>query len=204
MSDRFLGGTGTSGSSLLTGTSLTSGATLASREVIFTSPTRSTETVVVDVGTQVSKANVVREGFAVPDISFDATRLSEALVVLEEKRPKVVAQSLAPGQKVPRGTEIFLTLAPAATLPGRVITGHHVLLGAASLKETYDRYLSDSSVRGAVASKDSADKLTSDERDKVIAIAAENEIEIVEADPGRDFTAFYTSLRAAYAYGPRS
>ena len=96
----------------------------------------------IDLSEKPARAKVVREGFQVPPVAFDAqkaTFLIDNLVTVTPKfSPRVVSQSIRAGTKVPEGTVVDLILAPKDSIPFGVFEDLHADLKDKTLNHVDD------------------------------------------------------------------
>src|SRR4051794_30009626 len=81
------------------------------------------DTVFVELGQAAQKAQIARDGVAVPLIALNTTLLTQVLAGKPQVVSKVVQQSIAPGTAVPKGTSIDVVLAEPRQLPTKIIQG---------------------------------------------------------------------------------
>lgn len=101
--------------------------------------------VFVQLGESRTNANIKRNNYAIPSFELDQDVIDD-IVIGPIIRNKVVSQSIAPGTVVAKGTTIDLVLAPASSLPGRIIPNGHIFLAEQTMEQAYDLYLRDDPV----------------------------------------------------------
>jgi len=164
-----------------------------------------TKTVFVDLDDKPAKANVVREGYQVPSVKPDSKRLDEVLggysIVPPTETPRVVTQSIAPGTKVGKGTEVDLVLAPREDVPLKVFDDIHIAVQEQSVFQLYEKIKDDRTFQTLVLKYDNADAV--DETDKAALSNLMKEkagMEIDDGVEGQRFKDGFNAVRVALAF----
>ena len=127
--------------------------------------------------------------FVAPD------RLDERVV-----QPRVVYQSIKPGQRVTRGTSVDIVLASKFLVPTDFVAGAHEDLRERSIGDVGSVFLRDKQISDAIAKAEKPEDLSSDIRGKMIEAARESDVAVNEGQAGRDFQALFLTVRAAQAF----
>lgn len=166
--------------------------------------TVSSKIVFVDLSQKVAKANVVRDGFAVPSIIPDSTKVERLLGDLKNikptETPRVVSQSIAPGTRVGAGTEINLIFAPASNVPVGVFDGVLGSLSDASIASVLEKVQANKPLRDIALKYESAEDVSEEDRKTMIGmIKADIDPGIDEASE-QDFQLGFKTVRVALAF----
>lgn len=165
------------------------------------------QAVFIDLSRTPKRANIVREGFDIAEAKIVPTELERVIgdlrVQPKREAPRVVAQSVRPGQKVPTGSAVGLTLARTQDIPVRIFEGVHADLADRTigdvLAQTLDREQNRTAL-GIVLRKQSSSELSTAERQEVTRMLNETDVTIDDATVGRDFDSAYRVLRYSSAY----
>ncbi len=163
--------------------------------------------VFIDLSKKSKKANIVREGFDVPEtriIDRELDRLLGGLRIQPPKEtPRVVEQSLRPGQKVPAGTAVDLVLISTRDIPLSIFEGAHADLAERDLGTFLEQTLDKEENRGAlriVLGKESSEDLSTAERQEVEQMLTGANVEIDDTDVEKNLDSAYRLLRYSAAY----
>lgn len=183
------------------------GGSRRSRSALDLSGAAAEREVFVDLSRTPKRANIVREGFDIAEAKIVPTELERVIgdlrVQPKREAPRVVAQSVRPGQKVPTGSAVGLTLARTQDIPVRIFEGVHADLADRTigdvLAQTLDREQNRTAL-GIVLRKQSSSELSTAERQEVTRMLNETDVTIDDATVGRDFDSAYRVLRYSSAY----
>lgn len=157
-----------------------------------------------EVSPQTVKTNVVREGFAVPAVTWNLTAhdfFADNLVpVVPVQEPRVVSQTIAAGTPVPPGTRVNLVLAPPAKIPVSVFDHPHTAVVGKNVGDLTTGLLADNDFRKTLLKYNSAADVSPE--DKVALTSAFNtaHVTIDEAKTDSGFTAAFNTFRNAAAF----
>jgi hypothetical protein len=159
--------------------------------------------VFIDVSDKPAQANIQRGGFAVPAPKLDEQKVLQAIDVLPivppKDLPRVFAQSIAAGTRVPTGSTIDLVLAPKSGIPFGVFENVHADLSARAV-DAIDPLVNTPAVRKILLTFDNAiDVPTADRATLTQALAGIN-VTVNDADPQRTFERAFDSVRGALAF----
>lgn len=197
--ERLTNLTGLSGATLSAAASKTSAAASAG---VFTRNVSST-VVTVDVSDKPVVPSVVRNGVAVAAPAFNPAKVSDLIgrlgPIQRPTLPRVLSQSIQPGQRVTKGSSIDIVLVPVTNIKFDLLDNVH-----ASLK---DRSIADATVvtmnpavRPLLNKAATADALTADERNQIVAALAPLNVAIDDSNPSTSFAAAFNSLKSAQAF----
>lgn len=159
----------------------------------------------VDVAPVVTQPRIVREGFNVPSVFLDPERsnffIEDLPVVNLRDEPRVIAQSIAPGTMVPRGTSVNLTVVPANAIKFDIFQNPHTSLANRTVTEIADGILQDPEIRQTLLRYSSADAVPAADRTKLInAFRTQANVEVNDADAKTNFAAAFNAIRGAIAF----
>lgn len=163
------------------------------------------KTVFVNLDEKPAQAKVVRDGFQVPPVTADITRVDEFLSGLEILRPteapRVVAQSIAPGTKVGPGTGIDLVLAPRQDVPLKLFDDIHVAVRESNIEEVLTKVEADRTLKELVLKYDDADEVPAEDRQAMATrMKATANMEIDDTKPEQNFKKGFNAMRAVLAF----
>lgn len=158
----------------------------------------------VDISDKPIEANIIREGKKVPPVDLKDDLLGDFVAPdrLDDRlaQPRVVYQSIKPGERVVRGTTVDVVLSSVFLIKSDLVAGSHTGLAEHPVGDVALMFLADEAVGRAVQSAATADDLSQETRKAIEETAAENDITIDETDSGRDFKALFKSIQAAQAF----
>jgi hypothetical protein len=162
-------------------------------------------TAIVDLGrTAAVQAQVVREGFKVPEVVFDPRKADFFLDTLEvaapRDEPRIVSQSIRAGAAVQRGTTIDLTLMPPVQIPFDIFEQPHRGLLGKNVQEVTEGILKDPGIRQTILKFDRAEDVPAAEREKLQKAFVASGIAIDEANGDTNFDAAFRSMQGAIAF----
>jgi len=163
------------------------------------------KTVFVTLDEQPAKARVVREGFEVPSVKADASRIDALLTTLEVQRPtelpRVLAQGIAAGTRVGQGTEVDLILAPRQHVPLSVFDDIHLSVRGADVEDVLTRVESDTQLRDLVLKYEDADEVTDADRTIITErLGTSADILVDDTNPDTNFRKGFNAARTALAF----
>ena len=155
----------------------------------------------VNLGAAAAAANIARDGVSVPALSIDPSRLVDAVPNFTVLENRVVAQSVAPGTPVPKGTSIDLVMASPFWLPIGIVPNTHVALQQRSMQDLYQAVIAPTpALRGVLARNSSPDTLSTDDKATIQSVLAQQNVGIDDANPSTGFAAAFTALQAAATF----
>ena len=157
------------------------------------------QTIAVDVGASVTKADISRAGFNIPEIGVLEDRLGSFLDDRPVVATKVVSQSIAPGTAVALGTAIDVVLTATKDLPVAVIPGIHNAFATLTMAELHDRFVDDTRVRDVLRTRATADDLTTDDVALLTTVLGQQNVPVGNA-PGETVGSAFTALQAAFTF----
>jgi hypothetical protein len=160
--------------------------------------------VFVDISDKPVAAEVIRNGAKVATVSIRDDLIGEFVAPerLDARlvQQRVVFQSIATGQRVPRGTVVNIVLASSFILGTDFVTGSHIGLADRSIGDVGDLFLVNPAVESAVRRATTIEELSPDIRGVIETTAAQNDIAITPADQASDFQALFTTIKAAQTF----
>ncbi|MEM8960451.1 MAG: PASTA domain-containing protein [Acidobacteriota bacterium] len=178
-------------------------AAIAGRNLIPNIPVNvftPTRPVVIDVGAKIEAPQVIRDGFEVPSIGFDADRFDDFIGRQPVFRTRVIKQSIPAGTPIRVGTTIDLVTTSGLGIPGGVFAGGHLAFDQKTLGEINEEILAPNApIRDLLIRKANLDDLDDDDR-QTLRVALGDNVEIDESDPKRSLGAAFLSLRTAFAF----
>lgn len=155
-----------------------------------------TAPILVEVGREAIRADVVRNGVALPDLVIDASIISSILRPIAIQT-KVVTQSVEAGRAVPRGTVVDLTVAEPGRLPIKVFSGVHKALADSAVDDVFSTFIDPNpAIRGILTRVNDPAALTTGDREALRTVLAANNVDLADA-PDQDEAAAFTALLAA-------
>jgi len=165
---------------------------------VFRSPAA---TVFVNLGAAAAAANIARNGVTVPILTIDPSRLIDAMPNFTLLEDRVVAQSVAPGTPVPKGTSIDLVLASPLGLPVGIVPNTHSGLQQQTMQSLYQTMVAPlPAIRGILARNSAPDTLTADDKAAIQGVLSQNDIALDDTNPATSFAAAFTALQAAATF----
>ena len=168
---------------------------------------KAAQPVFVDLSEEAAKANIVREGFDVAEAAVVPEAFERWLGRTKTRPPKetprVVGQSVRAGRKVAAGTSVDLVLAATTDVPLEIFAGTHKDMRTRSLAELLEQTLdqdANETVRQIVLNRESETDLKDAEKELVLAMLEQADVEVDDTDPEKDMAAAYRTLRYASAY----
>jgi hypothetical protein len=164
-------------------------------------PRKTQETVFVELGESVQKAQIARDGVQVAIVDINPLVLNEVIAGRPPVVTKVVSQSVAAGTSVPKGTAIDIVLAEPRRLPTRIIRDIHVGLEQRELGQVFDTFLRDDvTVRSVIARNERAETLSA--ADQAVLIGAFEQAQVpITTQPGHTVNEAFNTLQAAFTFG---
>jgi hypothetical protein len=164
-------------------------------------PRKTQETVFVELGESVQKAQIARDGVQVALVDINPAVLNEVIAGRPPVVTKVVSQSVAAGTSVPKGTTIDIVLAEPRRLPTRIIQDVHVGLAQREIGQVFDTFLKDNvAVRSVIARNERPETLSS--ADQAILVTAFQQADVpITAEPGHTVNEAFNTLQAAFTFG---
>jgi hypothetical protein len=157
------------------------------------------QTIAVDVGASVTKADISRGGFTIPEIPLVPDRLGSFLDDRPIVSTKVVAQTIAPGTAVAVGTTIDIVLTATRDLPVAVIPNIHDSFATMTMAQLHERFAADTRVRDVLRTKATAEDLSTDDVAFLTAVLQEHDVPVGNA-PGETVASAFTALQAAFTF----
>jgi hypothetical protein len=157
------------------------------------------QTIAVDVGASVTKAEISRGGFTIPEIPLAPDRLGSFLDDRPIVSTKVVSQTIAPGTAVAVGTSVDIVLTATRDLPVAVIPGIHDAFATLTMAELHDRFAADTRVRDVIRTKATAADLTTDDVALLTTVLQQQNVPVGNA-PGETVASAFTALQAAFTF----
>jgi hypothetical protein len=157
------------------------------------------QTIAVDVGASVTKADISRGGFTVPEIPLLPDRIGSFLDDRPIVSTKVVSQTIAPGTSVAVGTSVDIVLTATRDLPVAVIPGVHHAFATLTMAQLHDQFATDTRVRDVIRTKATAADLTTDDVALLTTVLEEQHVQVSNA-PGETVAAAFTALQAAFTF----
>ncbi len=158
----------------------------------------------IEVDDKPAVAQVVREGFQVPAVQFNAQAaeffLGNLDIIQPRQTPRVVSQSIKPGTKVTAGTVVDLTLAPPSAIPFGIFDNVHRDLRNRNISVLVDGILQDNTTRQSLLKYDKAADVPQAERAALTTQFVAASIVIDDAVPEASFEAAFNSARGALAF----
>jgi hypothetical protein len=174
------------------------GAVAGSVGSAFRSPP---STVFVNLGAAAAAANIARDGVTVPILTIDPSRLIAAMPNFTLLEDRVVAQSVAPGTPVPKGTSIDLVLASPLGLPVGIVPNTHSGLQQQTMQSLYQTMVAPlPAIRGVLARNATPDTLSTDDKAAIQGVLSQNDIGVDDTNPATSFAAAFTALQAAATF----
>lgn len=157
----------------------------------------------VDLSEQPAKAKVVRQGYDVPLVRFDARRVDqfvgELIAVPPRELPRVVSQTIPPGTKVSAGTVVDLVLAPRTKIPFSVLEGVHADLSTRTL-DAVDPLFDNAAAKKTLLTYERAEDVPAAERAALITALQGVDVTVNDADQNRSFGKAFEAARGAMAF----
>jgi hypothetical protein len=154
------------------------------------------QAVFIQLGASQARADIFRDDYAIPAFEID-TSVIDDIIVGPAVINKVVSQSIVPGTIVAKGTEITVTLAPPAAVPGRIIRDGHLAFAELSMEDVYTRFVRDNpAVIAALNRSPNVAQMSVGDQAIITQAAQAQGIEIIDA-PGQSLGNFATSLHLA-------
>lgn len=157
----------------------------------------------IDVAEKNKTAEVVREGFKVPEVALNPTKANFAIdnlvAVPPRSMPRVVSQTPVAGTRVPPGTVIDFVVVPKTDIPFNIFESVHESLANKTLDQV-DVLVENASVRQVLLKHESASDVTPAERATLVTEFQKNGITVDDAQPGKTFERAFNSLRGASAF----
>lgn len=148
------------------------------------SAAKQNETVFVQLGQSKTRADIIRDEYAIPGFVIDDS-IFDDIIVGPAVVNKVVSQSIAPGTIVAKNTTIDIVLAPPSTVPGRIILDGHLALGEATMESIYNDFVRDDPAVTAVLTRNPDVRRMSDsDRSLIVQAASERDV-AVTSDVGQ-------------------
>lgn len=164
-------------------------------------PRKTQETVFVELGESVQKAQIARDGVQVALVDINPLVLNEVIAGRPPVVTKVVSQSVAAGTSVPKGTAVDIVLAEPRKLPTRIIKDVHVGLEQRDIGQVFDTFLKDNvAVRGVIARNERPETLSS--ADQAVLVGAFEQAQVpITSQPGHTVNEAFNTLQAAFTFG---
>lgn len=154
------------------------------------------ETVFVQLGQSKTRADIIRDEYAIPGFMIDSS-IFDDIIVGPTVVNKVVSQSIAPGTIVAKNTTIDIVLAPPSAVPGRIILDGHLQLGEATMESIYNDFVRDDPAVTAVLTRNPDVRRMSDSDRSLIVQAASQQDVAVTDDVGQTVENFARTLHLA-------
>jgi hypothetical protein len=157
----------------------------------------------VDLSEQAAKAKIVRQGYDVPAVKFDAKKVDQFIgdltQVPTQQLPRVVSQAVPPGTKVAAGTVIDLVLAPLTKIPFSVFEGVHLDLATKNL-DAIAPLVADTAAKKTLLTYEAADQVPAAEKTHLQAAFLTVGITVDEGNPNKTFAKAFDSARGGLAF----
>lgn len=155
----------------------------------------------VEVATDVTEANITREGAKVPSVVLDVDVIDSIIDIAPKPRYKVLRQSVEAGRAVERGTVVNLTMAEVDDLPIGIVGGVLPALGEHTIGELYAPVVgSNPLVKRILGRKTNPSELTESEKGTLVSALGAGGIE-VDPDDDEAFAGAFTGLQALHLFG---
>ena len=157
----------------------------------------------VDLSAEPARAQIVRQGFEVPQVTFDPKKLDQFIGTLPEipiaALPRVLSQNIPPGTKVPAGTVVDLVLAPRGIIPFAVLDNVHADLAAKNL-DAIDGLYADQTARKTLLTYATADQVPAAERNHLQAALQAVGVTVDDTSVDKTFAKAFNSARGGLAF----
>jgi hypothetical protein len=157
------------------------------------------QTIPIDVGASVTKADNSRGGFTIPEIPLLPDRIGSFLDDRPVVSTKVVAQTIQPGTAVAVGTTVDIVLTSTRDLPVAVIPGIHQAFAGLTMAQLHDQFAADTRVRDVLRTRGSVADLTTDDVSLLTTVLAQQNVPVSNA-PGETVSSAFTALQAAFTF----
>lgn len=157
------------------------------------------QTIPVDVGASVTKAEISRGGFTIPEIPLIADKIGSFLDDRPVVSTKVVNQTIVPGTAVAVGTTVDIVLTATRDLPVAVIPGIHKNFAALTMANLHEQFSADTRVRDILRTRATVKDLTGDDIASLTAVLQAQQIPIGNA-PDDSVASAFTALQAAFTF----
>jgi hypothetical protein len=162
-------------------------------------PRPAEQTVAIDVGASVTKADISRGGFTIPEIPVVPDKLGSFLDARPIVSTKVVSQTIEPGTAVAIGTAVDIVLTATRDLPVAVIPGIHNAFATLTMAELHERFADNLQVRDVLRTKATPADLTNDDVALLTTVLQQQNVPIGNA-PGETVGSAFTALQAAFTF----
>jgi hypothetical protein len=155
----------------------------------------------VDVGANVTEANITREGAKIPNVILDSDVIDSIIDIAPQPRYKVLQQSVEAGRAVERGTIVNLTMGEVFSLPIGIVGGVLAELSTLTIGEMYTPVVgSNPEVKRILGRKTSVDELNDAEKTTLVAALGQGGVSV---DPNDDeaFAGAFTGLQTLHLFG---
>lgn len=158
----------------------------------------------IDISDKPIRTNIVREGFQVPAAIVDEAQITSVLERLPPigriEASRVVVQSVPAGTRVTAGTVVNVVLAPKSSVPTGIFVGAHADLRGMVISQVTDAFV-DANLLHTILTYDTPSAAPEAERNAALQDAQSLlHITVDPADPTRDASALWGTLRNAAAY----
>ncbi len=158
-------------------------------------------TIFVNLGEAEKQANIARDGVAVPVVPIDFSVIDQVVPIIPLLQPRVVAQSVPAGTRIPQGTTIEVVLASPLDLPTRIVPDAHVALREIPLETVFRDFVRDrDDVRAVLARNISPETLSQADQSVIQAAFTEQHIDIDETATGAGVRNAFLALQAAQTF----
>ena len=159
----------------------------------------------VDLTPAIKQAKIVREGFKVPAVELNPSKseflIANLAIANPKDEPRVLVQSVPAGSRVPPGTTVDLTLAPARSIRFEIFENPHKDLIARPVTDLTEGILQDPEIRQTLLKYDSADEVPAADKAKLIGeFQSKANVVVNEANADTNFETAFNTMRGALAF----
>ncbi len=160
---------------------------------------------VVDLTPAITQPKVVREGFKVPTVALDLAKstffLDNLTLANPKDEPRVLLQSVPAGTRVPPGTTVDLTLAPARSIKFEIFENPHKDLATRPITDLTEGILQDADIRQTLLKYDTPDEVPAADKTKLInEFRTKANVTVNDASADTSFEAAFNTMRGALAF----
>jgi hypothetical protein len=160
-----------------------------------------TAPIFVEVGAEVTEANITREGSKVPSLALDPSVVEALIEIAPRPRYKVLRQSVEAGRAVERGTVVNLVLAEPDDLPIGIVGGVLADLGDRKIGEVYGTLVgTQPEVKRILGRRAGPSELTASEKETLLAALGQGGFQ-VDPDDDEAVAGAFTGLQTLHLFG---
>jgi hypothetical protein len=155
----------------------------------------------VDVGANVTEANITREGAKIPNVILDADVIGSIIDIAPRPAYKVLQQSVEAGRAIERGTIVSLTMGEVFGLPIGIVGGVLAELSTLTIGELYTPVVgSNPEVKRILGRKTTVEELNDAEKSTLVAALGQGGI-TVDPNDNEAFSGAFTGLQTLHLFG---